>query len=65
MEDITSWLTINYLLYINILQIDRVCFKQGENTETGQFRKKPQNKIDYNLFAGDKIEELILLHEQV
>ncbi len=43
------------------MQIDTVCFKHGENTETGMFRKKPKIKMVYNLFAGDKIEKLILL----
>lgn len=30
-----------------------VCFKHGENSETGMFRKKPWKKMVYNLFAGD------------
>ena len=46
------------------MQIDRVCFKHGENSETGMSRKKPKIKIAYNLFAGDKMEKLLLLHEK-
>ena len=34
-----------------------MCFKHGENTETGIFRKKPKFKRDYNLFAGESIED--------
>ena len=40
------------------MQIDGVCFKHGENSETGTFRKKPKIKMVYNLFAGDKWRNL-------
>ena len=29
------------------MQIDGVCFKHGENSETGTFRKKPKIKMVY------------------
>ena len=41
------------------------CALNTGNSETGMFRKKPKNKMDYNLFAGNKMEKLILLHEQL
>ena len=40
------------------MQIDGVCFKHGENSETGMSRKKPKIKMVYNLFAGDKWRNL-------
>lgn len=40
------------------MQIDTVCFKHGENSETGMFRKKPKIKMVYNLLPVIKSRNL-------